>query len=237
MTDDIPANQNMPEQEDGPAREPMINLPSATRALVLINIAVFLLEMFLPAHLSNALIGHLAFIPARYSGRLPFGFDAVVSPVTYMFLHGGWMHIGVNVTALMAFGAGMERIMGARRMLAFYFLTGIIAAFTHALVYPHATVPVIGASGAISGLFGGILIVMADAGLMGGDAADGARKPRYKVLLPIIVLWILAAALFGYTGMPGVASPIAWTAHIGGFVAGLLLFKPCLRIGRKNITI
>ncbi len=230
MTDEHATSENTPEQAGSPAGEPILNLPPATKALCLINIAVFLLEILLPAHASDALIGHLAFIPGRYTGALPFGFDAIVSPVTYMFLHGGWMHIGVNVTALMAFGAGMERVMGARRMLVFYFITGLAAALAHTLVYPHATVPVIGASGAISGLFGGILIVMADAGLMG-------RKSGYRSLLPVIVLWIGAAAVFGFYGMPGVASPIAWTAHIGGFVAGLALFKPCLRLGRKHTTL
>ncbi|MBU6476134.1 MAG: rhomboid family intramembrane serine protease [Alphaproteobacteria bacterium] len=204
--------------------EPILNLPPATRALVLANLAVFLAEILLPEKTSDRLVTFFGFVPARYTGHAHAGLAALVSPVTHMFLHGGWLHIGVNVTALMAFGAGVEKVMGAKRMLLFYFLTGLAGALLHALVYPASTIPMIGASGAISGLFGGVLIMMADAGLMGGG------KARVKTLLPVIALWLAAAVFFGYFGMPGVNSPIAWTAHVGGFIAGLLLFKPCLRL-------
>lgn len=229
---------DVPETPAPQAKEPIFNLPPVTQALCLANIAVFLLEIALPTRLADRWVTFFGFIPARYTGPAPLGAAAFLSPFTYMFLHGGWLHIGINVTALMAFGAGVEKAMGmgagktlaAARMLVFYVLTGLAAALTHALFYPAGTVPVIGASGAISGLFGGILLIMADAGLMGGE-----KKPRYKTLLPVILLWIGGAAFFGIFGMPGVNSPIAWTAHIGGFVAGLLLFKPCLRLGTRAI--
>ncbi len=74
----------------------------------------------------------------------------------------------------------------------------------------------IGASGAISGLFGGVIMMMYGAGMMGRG---------YTKLLPVIFLWLGVAALSGYFGMPGVNNPIAWTAHVGGFISGLLLYK------------
>ena len=203
-----------------PSREPVLNLPPAVKALCLINIAIFLLGKLFPGLLTDERLYDLAFVPARYSGDAPLGFTALFSPFTHMFIHAGWLHLSINIGTLMAFGAGLEKTMGGRRLLLFYFATGLIGAFTHALIYPHAETPMIGASGAVSGLFGGILMMMNEEGVMGGTQGD------YKKLLPFILIWVGISVFFGLYGMPGVDNPIAWTVHIGGFIAGLLLYKP-----------
>ncbi len=204
-----------------PAREPFLNLPPVVQILCLLNIAVFLCGKFFPQLLTDDLLYALAFVPARYFGADPIGGAAIFSPVTYMFIHGGWMHLSLNVAMLMAFGAGLEKFMGGRRLLLLYFATGLCGAMAQLLVYPHTDSPMIGASGGISGLFGGVMIMMYSSGMLG----QGYRK-----LLPVIFIWIGISVFFGFFGMPGVDSPIAWTAHVGGFIGGLLLYGPISRL-------
>jgi membrane associated rhomboid family serine protease len=146
-----------------------------------------------------------------------------------MFVHASTLHLSINVLSLMAFGAGIEKKLGGKHMLLFYLACGLGGAFIHALIDIHSDMPMIGASGAISGLFGGIIMLMFEAGLMGdGEAKSGFAK--YKGLLPVIAVWIGSAAFFGIYGVPGVDNPIAWDVHIGGFVSGLLLYRPFSRL-------
>ncbi|MGO8920474.1 MAG: rhomboid family intramembrane serine protease [Stellaceae bacterium] len=167
----------------------------------------------LPAALDDAVVGTFAFVPARYTAE-PLGWPALVDPVTYQFLHANLTHLGVNMLALLAFGSGVERRVGGWRMLALTIVCGIVAAAAHLGVYPQSAQPVIGASGAISGLFGGVLRLQASAG-----------SDRRTGLWLVIVLWIIVTVIAGQTGMPGQpGAPIAWIAHLGGFVAGLLMF-------------
>lgn len=204
-----------------PAAEPVLNLPVLVRSLCLINIAIFLVMKIFPNILSAEQVYALSFVPARYFNNQPIGFDGIFSPFTYMFLHGGWLHLGLNIGMLMAFGTGLEQRMGARRLLLFYILTGLLGALLHTIVYPHMEAPMIGASGAISGLFGGIIMVMYGEGMMGQS---------YWRLLPFVAIWIGISLFFGIFGMPGTDNPIAWIPHVGGFIAGMLLYKPMLRL-------
>ena len=138
----------------------------------------------------------------------------IVSPVTYQFLHGGWVHVGVNMLSLAAFGAPVERILGPRRFLAFYICAGIVAGFIHVAFNMDSTDPVVGASGAISGVFGGVLMLLRSAG-------------RMSSLLPVAGIWIALNVVFGiFGGTPGAGGePVAWLAHIGGFVFGLAAIR------------
>jgi membrane associated rhomboid family serine protease len=202
-------------------KEPAFNLPPVTQALCLLNIGVFLLGKLFPSLMTDENMYALSFVPARYFGAEPMGAAGLFSPVTHMFLHAGWAHLLINVATLMAFGAGLEKMMGLRRFLLFYFTTGLCAALAQALADPHMEAPMIGASGAISGLFGGILMMMYAGGFMGRG---------YRKLLPFVFIWIGISVFFGLFGIPGVDNPIAWVTHIGGFIAGLLLYKPILRL-------
>jgi membrane associated rhomboid family serine protease len=105
--------------------------------------------------------------------------------------------------------------------LLLYFISGLFGALLHTLLYPDMDVPMVGASGAISGLFGGVIMLMYMEGMMG----QGYRK-----LIPFIVIWIGVSIFFGFFGVPGTDNPIAWTAHVGGFIGGLLLYKPVSRL-------
>lgn len=204
-----------------PAYEPAFRLPPVVRALCLLNIAAFAFERLFPGLMNDDVMMALAFVPARYFGGEPFGVTGITSLITHMFMHAGWLHLAINVGTLMAFGAGLERVLGGRKLLLFYFVTGLGGAFTHALIYQDMHTPMIGASGAISGLFGGVLMMMHAGGMMGQG---------YKRLFPFVFIWIAISAFFGFFGVPGTDNPIAWTVHVGGFITGLLLYNPLRRL-------
>ncbi|HJO96426.1 MAG TPA: rhomboid family intramembrane serine protease, partial [Rhodospirillales bacterium] len=139
--------------------------------------------------------------------------------ITSMFLHGSWWHLIGNMLYLWVFGDNIEDSMGHRRFVAFYLITGIVAALTHAVMDPESATPMVGASGAISGVMGAYLVL----------------HPRVKVLalifnripvrLPAYVLlvgWIVFQLFNAY----GSGGSTAWWAHIGGFFAGVVLIVP-----------
>jgi membrane associated rhomboid family serine protease len=195
------------------ARQPIFNIPPATLTLIIINVAVHLIRLALPHHIDEDLLTTFAFIPARYTLPGAVLWPTFVDPITYQFLHGNFAHLGANMLALLAFGAGIERRIGGWRMLAFALICGAASAGMHLVGYPTALEPVIGASGAISGLFGGVLWLRFTAGT--GRASE---------MWILIVLWIAMEIVTGLSGLGGEGAPVAWVAHVGGFLAGLLLF-------------
>jgi membrane associated rhomboid family serine protease len=200
-----------------PARQPIFNIPPATQALIVANVVVHLARLLLAPASDDALVSLLAFVPGRYTEPGTIGWAALVDPVTYQFLHANLVHLGVNMLALLAFGSGVERRIGGRRMVIFYLVCGVASAAAHFAVYPTSLMPIIGASGAISGLFGGVLRF---------QLGDRGRRG----LWPVVILWVVINVVLGQTGMPGMEkAAIAWVAHLGGFAAGLLLFNLAAR--------
>jgi membrane associated rhomboid family serine protease len=153
----------------------------------------------------------------------------ILTPVTSMFLHGGWMHLLGNCLFLWVFGNNVEDSMGRLRFLLFYLLCGLAAAAAQIAVNPASPVPMVGASGAISGVLGAYLVLY--------------PRVRVRVLIPIFIflqiitlpaylvllIWIGLQLLNGLPQLspvrPDVSSGVAFWAHIGGFVAGVLLVK------------
>ena len=205
----------------GPGRgtgERAINLPPALMWLIGINVAIQLLRTLLGDETDQALILQFGLVPAAYSGGGHDLLAQVAAPLTYQFLHGGWMHLSVNMITLAAFGTPVERLLGARRFVLFYLSAGLVAGLVHVVLFPESVDPVIGASGAISGVFGGVLMLMRYVGSL-------------TSLLPVAGIWIGLNIFFGiFGGTPGAAGEqVAWVAHIGGFVYGLVairLFMP-----------
>lgn len=194
-------------------RQPMFNLPRATQMLVGINVLVHLVRVFLlPEHLDWELIATAAVIPARYSYGPGFDLPSLIAPLTFQFLHGGFLHLLLNMALLAAWGAGVERMVGPWRMLGFYLVTGMLGALAHVLIYPESMVPMLGASAGISGLFAAVLIMMRRS-----RAGSGS-------IMPLALLWIATAVITGIWGTPGTGEAVAWVAHIGGFLGGLALF-------------
>lgn len=148
--------------------------------------------------------------------------------VTYQFLHGGWSHALINTVAALAFGPPVARLMGrglrgAAAFFAFYLLCGVLAGFGYIVLNPHDPNPLVGASGAISGLFGAAVRLL-----------DPRRRPSplfTPAVFAITAAWVVINAVFGLSNLtPGAdGMPVAWQAHIMGFLAGLLLIGPWSR--------
>jgi len=183
----------------------MFNLPAATKALIVANVAVFALMLLLPDEWADAAVDLLGFVPARYPS---FTFWALVDPITYQFVHGGFAHIAVNMLGLAAFGAGVEQRLGRWRFILFYLVCGIAGAAAEWALDPASEDALVGASAAISGLFGGIL--------------------RFAVFRRgfwlLVGLWLVMNVVAGVSGLGAGGEPVAWVAHIGGFAAGLILY-------------
>jgi membrane associated rhomboid family serine protease len=130
-----------------------------------------------------------------------------------MFLHGGWLHLGVNALTLAAFGSAVERLTTARTMLAVFFLSGIAAALFQYAVTPDSEALLIGSSGGISGLFAYAFL-----------HTLRAHALSFRRLATLVGLMVIVLAVTGAAGMPGINAPIAWVAHIGGFLAGGALY-------------
>ena len=196
--------------------------PYVVYALIAINVAVFLLQLPYSGN-DRALAGfwgNFALYPAAvtrdgdYTGIL-----------TSMFLHAGWMHIGGNMLFLWIFGDNLEDQMGHVGFLIFYLACGILAALAHIYSAPGSTVPTVGASGAIAGVMGGYLLLF--------------PRARVDVVVIIVIIfrvftlpaWVMlgiwvALQVFGGFSTPAEGGGVAFWAHAGGFIAGIVLTLP-----------
>lgn len=198
---------------NGVPRQPMFNMPPATKLLLAANVLVFAVMLLLPDSADDAIVTLFGFEPDRYRGWNGPLWVVLADPVTYQFLHGGLTHLAVNMLGLVAFGAGVEQRLGFWRFLVFYLVCGIVGAFTEFAVDPGASDVMIGASAAISGLFGGILRLSA------------FRRGFWM----LVGLWLVLNAVTGIAGVGAEGEPVAWVAHVGGFFAGLVLFPLLVR--------
>jgi membrane associated rhomboid family serine protease len=193
-------------------------------------------------------------VPACLSDRFGFGPDVtalelavlcpdedrvLITPVASMFMHGGWFHLIGNMVFLWVFGDNVEDAMGHVRYAVFYVVAGLAAAAAHIAVNQNDLIPAVGASGAIAGVLGAYLILYP-------RATVAAILPIFVLLwmpfrVPAVVLiglWFLLQLLNGMaalasTNVVGASGGVAWFAHVGGFVAGLLLVKVFV-IGRRQ---
>jgi membrane associated rhomboid family serine protease len=204
--------------------------PRVTLVLIALNVVVFVLGWQLGEVAQNAIIGRFGLVPAFFStgavlvpgdqgGALPY----LLTPLTSMFVHGGVVHLVGNMWFLYVFGDNVEDALGHGRFLFFYLLSGIGAACAQIIVEPASNVPMVGASGAISGVLGAYLVLY--------------PRARVLVLVPIFVVvsffewpaYLVVGEWFFvqvFAGLFSLAAPggggVAWFAHIGGFLVGLL---------------
>lgn len=219
--------------------EPVFNVPRSVVWASGLIAAVHFVRKLLPDEMSLTVLLALAFIPARYDGaapELPGGYlTAVTSFVTYMIVHGSWLHLIVNVAWMLAFGSAVARRIGDRRFWYFSILCGIAGALTHLAFHLGALIPVVGASAAISGQMAGALRFIFSAGRYPGQLAmDIERAPLWSLgrtlsdyrILFFLVFWVALNVYFGLSSVSvaGTEGNIAWEAHIGGFLCGLLTF-------------
>lgn len=215
---------------------PTRSFPFVTVGLIVLNLAVFFYELTLGPSLSVFFDAH-GLIPKGVNigafASDPRGLSARF--VSSLFIHGGWLHLGGNMLYLWIFGDNVEDRLGHFRFLGFYLLAGFSASVAYVWSAPSAVDPVVGASGAIAGVLGAYLVMF--------------PRARVFILLPLFIffpvvsipaifalgLWFFEQVISG-TGALGNANAslnIAWWAHIGGFVAGMVLVR---LIGRRRAS-
>ncbi len=212
-----------PLKDNIPARR----FPTVNLWLIVANVVCFAYELQQGAGLDRFLQLY-GFVPARFVAQMQSGavLTGLVPVYTSMFLHGGFLHIFFNMWFLWIFGDNVEDSMGHLRYLFFYLLCGTISVLAQAAASPASTLPLIGASGAISGVLGAYIVLY--------------PRARILTLLPIIIifyllevpawvflgLWFLLQLFSGYSQVlagTGGDGGVAWWAHVGGFSSGLLL--------------
>lgn len=229
--------------------EPIFNVPRVVVVTVAVLIGVHLFRMFaLSPGEDEQFVLTFAFIPARYStdpligGSFPGGFGAELwTFFTYAFLHADLLHIGLNLAWLIPFGTALARRFGAWRYVAFMLITAAAGALAQFISNPHAQMPMIGASAAISGAMAAAMrFIFQEHGPLetwrdGAGNDEAYRVPAVPLLatfrdarfILFLAVWMGLNALFGLGAVSFGAEPgqqLAWQAHIGGFLAGLVLF-------------
>ena len=204
---------------------PSGNIPYVTYALIAANIAIFLAYWFgLPNEYAlNEFYYSWGLVP-----QLVTSGENLPSLITHMFLHGGWMHLAGNMLFLWIFGDNLEDLMGHAKFLVFYVLAGLAAAALQIAVDPASLAPMVGASGAIAGVLGGYLLLF--------------PRARVDVVIILIIIfrvfpipaWIVLGLWFGVQVVSGTTTSsedggVAYFAHIGGFIAGMVLCLPLWR--------
>ena len=212
----------------GDEREPGGGMAFVTIVLIVLNVLAFLTELGQPSERAlNSFIEAWGVVPREYAMRhdlpplIPFPFWTTL--FTSMFLHGGWMHLGGNMLYLWIFGDNVERAMGSARYVAFYIVCGLAAGLAHIAFSSGSSVPSIGASGAISGVLGGYLLLFPQNRVRVLTRGGIASVPAVYVLGFWIVIQLISG--FGSIAETSETGGVAYMAHIGGFVAGLALVK------------
>ena len=216
---------------------PTHRTPVVTIALIAANVLVFIWQLLLPPRGAAAAVYSLGLIPAVLFGsvELPAEIRTVptaLTPLTSMFLHGGFLHLAGNMLYLWVFGDNIEDRMGRGRFLVFYVLCGIAAALAQALPDPRSEIPMIGASGAVSGVLGAYLLLYPRAPVL---VVIPLLIVLYTVHVPALIvlgLWFVGQ-LLSSLAQQGEAG-VAFRAHVGGFLAGLLLIRLFARSRRPG---
>jgi membrane associated rhomboid family serine protease len=211
---------------------PRRSFPIVTLLLILINVAVFIYQITLAPHAAQVFVNTYAVIPARIQSALAGhrSLPAALLPLfTCMFLHGGWLHIIGNMWFLWIFGANVEDHMGPLPYLIFYLLCGVGSSIAQAAFSWGSHVPALGASGAISGVLGAYIIFFPTSQIY---TLVTLFIIWFRARIPAIVfigLWFVIQALSAYGTLGGAGhieeGGVAWWAHIGGFVLGLVFAK------------
>jgi membrane associated rhomboid family serine protease len=237
---------DLPEEPPQAPREPLLTLPGALTAYIALLAVIHLVRMALPRDVDNQIVAIFGFIPMRYDATpldadFPGGAGAKLwTFVTYSLLHANLSHIGFNVLWLLPFGSALARRFGALRFFLFMAVTAAAGALAHLISNEHADAAMIGASASVSGtMAAAIRFAFVQGSFLSfsrGDADAAAKVPALSLMqalrngrvLSFLGIWFGVNIVFGVysiaIGMEG-GTVVAWQAHIGGFLAGLMLFS------------
>jgi membrane associated rhomboid family serine protease len=211
--------------------QPSYSTPYVTWFLIVLNILIYLFQATLDRRSSELLAMQFGEVPAHLAAFLAgshrYSVPQVVLPFfTSMFLHGGWAHVLGNMWFLYIFGDNVEDYLGHFKYLVFYLMSGVIAMATQVAIYPHSNVPTIGASGAIAGVLGAYLVLYPRARVLTWFFVFIVYIPAWFVLGE----WFVMQFLYGTASLSAAQAGrdlggVAFWAHVGGFVAGMLMIK------------
>ena len=214
---------------------PTIRFPYITVFLIAVNVLVFLFQIISPEGLNYHIL-KMGAVPYEITHFKPISFvlspfgDPVdrISPVlalfTSIFLHAGFLHLIGNMLYLWIFGNNVEDFLGPVRFVLFYLISGLGASIAHILFNPNSQVPMIGASGAIAGILGAYLILFPNARVLTFVFIFIFIRIIPVPAFLVLGLWFIIQVL-----SVGIGNGVAWMAHIGGFLIGILLVKIYLR--------
>jgi membrane associated rhomboid family serine protease len=211
---------------------PSSRIPLITIGLIVINVLVYLNQLTLPPRAAVRFVYLYGLIPVEIAG----GELLVQHPVplygtilTSMFVHGGLFHLAGNMLYLWIFGDNVEDRLGRFRFLVFYLLSGLAAAAAQILSDPHSQIPMVGASGAISGVLGAYLLLYPHARVVTLVFFGWLVRVIEIRALSVLGFWIVVQLVSGLLTWGAQVGGVAWFAHIGGFVAGLVMVIPLRR--------
>ncbi|MGI5911010.1 MAG: rhomboid family intramembrane serine protease [Syntrophomonadaceae bacterium] len=207
---------------------PSRHFPVMSVLLIVVNLYIFYYESQLGAGIEE-LIYRLGLVPSHYSNYQVSNYYPFL---TSMFLHGSWMHVIGNMWILWLFGDNVEDRMGRVRFILFYLICGLAAGLTHLAVNPTSTLPVVGASGAVAGVMGAYFLMFHHAKVL------TLIPPFFLINIPAWIylgFWVISQLWCGAIGLFAASScgQIAFWAHIGGFITGMLGYRFFLRSGYK----
>jgi membrane associated rhomboid family serine protease len=197
--------------------QPSHSPPVVTATIIIVNVLVFLYQFWLGPDIGTAFIAHFGLVPDRLQTN---------DVLTSMFLHGGWMHLIGNMWFLWIYGDNVEDVLGHTKFVLFYLLCGIAAALVHVTMNPYSRIPTVGASGAIAGVMGAYVVKFPHSRIL-------TLVPIFVFFttmeLPAIVILAYWFILQIFSGFGSIAysnvsrGGVAWWAHAGGFIAGMIL--------------
>ena len=211
-------------------RGPVFNMPAIVIAIIGACVSIHIIRVYvLSPDQDFALLVRAAFIPVRYSRQYDLEIWAFTSPLTYAFLHGGFAHLILNMLWLAAFGSPLANRLGNMCFLAFFAVTSLAAVALHYVLHSTDAAPLVGASGAISGMMVAVArFTFQVDNWQGRPAFSAALLPicdvfRSRTAMTFLGAWMVINLVTGLVGFaPGVDNQIAWEAHIGGFLMGFL---------------
>ena len=223
----------LPLKDDLPSR----TVPFVTVALIALNVLAYLYPLSLGVGdqasprtaiaAGEALVHEFGLVPCRVMGSCAWDFPhPVITIFTSMFLHGGLLHVGVNMLYLWIFGGNVEDTFGHGRFLVFYLLAGLGAALAQTAMTPDSLIPMIGASGAVSGVLGAYLFLYPHATILTLVTIGFFIRFVHVPAVVVLGFWIIVQVVSGVVSAgtrDGEGGGIAWFAHIGGFLAGIML--------------
>jgi membrane associated rhomboid family serine protease len=211
----------LPVQDINPTRR----FPILTYALIALNAIIFVWELSFSQNQLQNIFLDLAVVPANATALGLFAPETLLDSIRSMFFHGGWEHILGNMLYLYLFGDNVEDRLGKIGFLALYFISGFVASYAQILIDPTSPIPMVGASGAIAGVLGSYLILFPGVKVRGIIPIGRISSMQEWPALYVLGMWFVLQLVngFGSLGAAEYGGGVAFFAHIGGFVAGLVL--------------